>query len=158
MMEIRRTVSSRKSETIELPEGDVDIVFEILDCGELDMTIRSRNKKPQQVNLSVIHRGKGVSAIRLNSIIKSSLRLDAKLVMEKDSAGSVGKVSMNGIKIGKDAKADFSPKLVLLNGDVDVSHKSSIQEIPEQAVSYLMGRGIAKKTAQSLFCERFLSQ
>jgi Fe-S cluster assembly scaffold protein SufB len=156
MMEIRRTVLTKKTETIELPEGDANIGLEIIG-GELDLLIRSKNKKPQQVNLSVIHRGKGKSNIRFNSIISSSLRLDARLVMEKDSAGSVGKVLLNGIKVGN-GKAEFCPKLILLNGDVEVSHKSSIQEIPEQAISYIMGRGIAKKDAQSLFCERFLLQ
>jgi Fe-S cluster assembly scaffold protein SufB len=158
MMEIRRAVSSKSKEAIALPEGDVGIVLEIGEGGDLDMLITSQSRKPQQVSLSVIHRGKGKSSITFNSIIRSSLRLDAKLVMEGGSAGSSGKVSLNGIKIGKGAKAGFSPKLVLLDGGVDVSHKSSIQGMPREAIGYLMARGIGKKEAERLFCERFLGQ
>ena len=158
MMEIKRTISSNDKEDILLPEGDTDIVLEIEKGGDLDMLITSENKKPQQVNLSVIHKGKGRSNIRFNSIIMSSIRLDAKLVMEKGSAGSFGKVSLNGIKIGKSAKASFCPKLVLLNGDVEISHKSSIQGMPKETIDYLMGRGIGNKEAKRLFCERFILQ
>jgi Fe-S cluster assembly scaffold protein SufB len=158
MMEIRKTFSSKANETITLPDGDADIALEILENGELDMVLRSDNKKPQQISLTVVHKGKGKSNIRFNSLVKSSIRLDAKLVMEKDSAGSSGKVALNGIKMGKSAKAEFCPKLVLLNGDVDVSHKSSIQEIPKETTDYLMARGMAKRSAERLFCERFLSQ
>ena len=104
MMEIKRTISSNDKEDILLPEGDTDIVLEIEKGGDLDMLITSENKKPQQVNLSVIHKGKGRSNIRFNSIIMSSIRLDANLVMEKGSAGSFGKVSLNVIKIGKGQK------------------------------------------------------
>lgn len=158
MMEIRKTVSSKATENVALEEGDADIVLEIAEGGDLNMLITSRNSKPQQINLSVVHKGKGRSNITFNSIIRSKIRLDAKLVMEKGSAGSSGKVSMNGIKIGKKAKASFCPKLVLLNNDVDAAHKSSIQGMPKETIGYLMARGIGKSKAERLFCERFLSQ
>ncbi len=157
-MEIMKTISSKSTENIALEEGDADIVLQIEEGGDLDMLITSRNRKPQQVNLSVVHKGKGRSNITFNSIIRSQIRLDAKLVMEKDSAGSSGKVSMNGIKIGKKAKAGFCPKLVLLNGDVEAAHKSSIQGMPKETINYLMARGIGRKEAEKLFCERFLLQ
>jgi Fe-S cluster assembly protein SufD len=78
--------------------------------------------------------------------------------MEKNSKGSRGSISMNAIKIGKKAEADFSPKLVVLNNDVEAEHKSSIQNIPNDVISYLMSRGMGKKDSERLFCERFLGQ
>jgi Fe-S cluster assembly scaffold protein SufB len=78
--------------------------------------------------------------------------------MEKDSGGSKGSISMNAIKIGKNAEAELSPKLVILNSNVQAEHKSSTQGIPKDVISYLMARGIDKKSSERLFCSCFLNQ
>lgn len=158
-MIIRKTITSSQKEILDLPDDEnIEIILEI-QKGNAELSIRSENRKPQTVMLNVIHRNPNTgSRITLNSIVKSRLIVDAKLTMEKDSKGSKGSISMNAIKVGKNAEADFSPKLVVLNNDVEAEHKSSIQNIPADAISYLMSRGMDKKDSEGLFCERFLCQ
>ncbi|MCX6774096.1 MAG: SufD family Fe-S cluster assembly protein, partial [Candidatus Micrarchaeota archaeon] len=130
-MIISKKITSSQKQSITLPDDEnIEIMLEI-EKGEAELSIRSENRNPQTVSLNVIHRNPNTgSKITLNSIVKSNLRIDAKLTMEKYSQGSRGSISMNAIKIGKNAEAEFSPKLVVLNNDVKAEHKSSIQNIP----------------------------
>lgn len=158
-MIIRKTISSDQKHEIAIPEEkQVDIILEI-EKGETEVKIRSDNRMPQSVSLNVIHRKPNTgSRVTFNSIVRSRLRIDAKLTMERDSGGSRGSISMNAIKIGKNAEAELSPKLVILNSNVQAEHKSSAQGIPKEVVSYLMSRGIGKKESERLFCSCFLNQ
>ena len=158
-MIISKIITSFEKEIIILPDDEnIEILLEI-EKGEAELSIMSENKRPQTVSLNVIHRNPNTgSRIVLNSIVKSRLRVDSKLTMEKDSQGSKGSISMNAIKIGKKAEADFSPKLAVLNSETEAEHKSSIQNIPNDIIEYLMSRGINKKDSERLFCSRFLNQ
>jgi Fe-S cluster assembly scaffold protein SufB len=158
-MIIRKTILCSEKGNLALPDDEnIEITLE-MEKGEAELNITSENKKPQVVTINVIHKNPNtISKIILNSIVKSKLRIDAKLTMEKGSKGSRGSISMNAIKIGKRAEAEFSPKLVVLNNEIEAEHKSSIQNIPTDVIDYLMSRGIGKKDSERLFCERFLGQ
>jgi len=158
-MIIKKRATCSGKESLVLPEdGTIEITLEI-EKGSSEFKIISNNTNPQSVSLNVIHKKPNTeSKITLNSIVKSKIKVDAKLTMDRDSGGSKGSISMNAIKIGKNAAADFSPKLVVLNSGARAEHRSSTQEIPKEVIAYLMSRGIGKDESERLFCEMFLGQ
>ena len=77
--------------------------------------------------------------------------------INKNMKRSVARQSNRGIVLGKDARLDANPLLLIDEYDVEAGHGAAIGKIDEEQLYYLMSRGLSLRAAERLIISGFLS-
>lgn len=77
--------------------------------------------------------------------------------IQKGMKRSVARQSNKGIVLGKKARLDANPLLLIDEFDVEASHGAAIGKIDDEQLYYLMSRGLSLKVAERLIISGFLS-
>ncbi len=95
------------------------------------------------VNSKSISKDGGICTFRSNILIKENA-LKSKVLMNCES-----------LMMDNKSKSDTIPVCNILNDDVMFSHEAKIGKISDEAIFYLMSRGISEKDAKSLIVRGF---
>lgn len=73
-----------------------------------------------------------------------------------NAAGSKSVVSCESLMLDNDSKSDTIPVIDIQNDDVIMSHEAKIGKISDEAIFYLMSRGITEEEAKSMIVRGFV--
>lgn len=73
-----------------------------------------------------------------------------------NAAGSKSVVSCESLMLDNDSKSDTIPVIDIQNDDVVMSHEAKIGKISDEAIFYLMSRGITEEEAKSMIVRGFV--
>tara|TARA_Y100000310_G_scaffold172170_2_gene172308 strand:+ start:10263 stop:11348 length:1086 start_codon:yes stop_codon:yes gene_type:complete len=77
--------------------------------------------------------------------------------INKNAANSNGYETQDALLLSDKAEADAIPNLEILNHDVKCSHGSTVGQIDEESLFYLMSRGLSKKDATAKIVEGYFT-
>ena len=75
----------------------------------------------------------------------------------QDAFNSNGYETQNALLISETAEADAIPNLEIHNHDVKCSHGSTISQIDENQIFYMMSRGVSRKNAELMLIKGFFN-
>ena len=108
--------------------------------------------------MKVVHAGKNTSSVvNTRSISKSggiSTTRTSVQVLPK-AKGSKSVVSCESLMVDNISRSDTIPVMDIRCDDADVGHEASIGSIPDDAVFYLMSRGLSEADARALIVSGF---
>ena len=78
--------------------------------------------------------------------------------LPKEAAGSKSAVSCQSLMLDDISRSDTIPAMDIRTGDADVGHEAKIGRISDDAVFYLMSRGISEEEARSMIVSGFAEQ
>ena len=82
--------------------------------------------------------------------------LEQKAVyIAKNAENSKASVSCQSLMLDSDSRSDTIPANVVLNDSSDVGHEAKIGRISNEAIFYLMSRGISEEEARSMIVSGF---
>jgi Fe-S cluster assembly protein SufB len=77
------------------------------------------------------------------------------VVIGKQAAGSKSMTNCDSLMLDSESRTDTIPGIKIENEDVQLGHEATIGKIDEDAVFYLMARGIPKKEAEAMIVRGF---
>ncbi|MCR5288443.1 MAG: Fe-S cluster assembly protein SufB [Treponema sp.] len=95
------------------------------------------------INTKSISKGGGISTYR------------SAIYIDKKATGSKASVSCQSLMLDSDSRSDTIPAMEVLTDDVDVGHEAKIGRISNEAVFYLMSRGISEEEAKAMIVSGF---
>ena len=106
----------------------------------------------------VVHVGKNTSSyMNTRSISKgggiSTFR--SSVVVEKSAKGTKSSVSCQSLMLDSQSRSDTIPAMVIRTKDAAVGHEAKIGSISNEAVFYLMSRGMSEEDARALIVSGF---
>ena len=108
--------------------------------------------------MKVTHVGKNTSSVvNTKSISKSggisTTRTSVQVMPKATGAKSV--VSCESLMVDNISRSDTIPVMDIRTADADIGHEASIGSIPDDAVFYLMSRGLSEEDARALIVSGF---
>ena len=79
----------------------------------------------------------------------------SSVVVNKDAANSKSAVSCQSLMLDAESRSDTIPAMDIRTKDADVGHKARIGRISDEAVFYLMSRGLSEEDARALIVSGF---
>ncbi|MBR4179395.1 MAG: SufD family Fe-S cluster assembly protein, partial [Treponema sp.] len=113
---------------------------------ELDTGAKMVHLAPDTTSListKSISKGGGVS------IYRSAVYID------KNAVGSKTSVSCESLMLDSESRSDTIPSMVIKTDECDVGHEAKIGRISNDAIFYLMSRGIPEDEARSMIVSGF---
>ena len=111
--------------------------------------------------LKVVHNGPNTSSfVNTRSISKSGgcATTRSSIVVNPSAKGSKSSVSCESLMIDDISRSDTIPAMDIRTDDADIGHEASIGRISDEAVYYLMSRGLAEAEAKALIVSGFADQ
>lgn len=100
--------------------------------------------------------GTGIKAkIRTALTDKSTCHIDGDWVIEKKAKGTDTHFAAHTLILSEEAAAKTSPNLEIKTDDVKAGHSASVGKINEDALFYLLSRGIDEADARALMVQGF---
>jgi Fe-S cluster assembly scaffold protein SufB len=118
------------------------------------------DSKNSDVNLNSIFTLNGVHSSVI-STLKVVARNESKVIAVSKLIGkeqSRGHLECQGLLIGKKAKINLTPSLIVENRNALLTHEASIGKISEDELNYLRSRGLNEEEAIELLITGFLSE
>lgn len=84
---------------------------------------------------------------------KSTYR--SAIYVSKDAKGSKSSVSCQSLMLDSQSRSDTIPAMEILTDDCDIGHEAKIGRISNDAIFYLMSRGISEEEARSMIVSGF---
>lgn len=78
------------------------------------------------------------------------------LKVAPNARGSKSSVSCESLMLDNDSKSDTVPIIDLKNDDIDIGHEAKIGRISDEAIYYLMSRGIDEEEAKAMIVRGFV--
>ncbi|NLY45993.1 MAG: Fe-S cluster assembly protein SufB [Tissierella sp.] len=78
------------------------------------------------------------------------------LKVTKDAHGSKSTISCESLMLDNESKSDTLPVIELYNDDIDIGHEAKIGRISDEAIFYLMSRGIDEEEAKAMIVRGFV--
>ena len=106
----------------------------------------------------VVHAGKNTSSyMNTRSISKSGgiSTFRSSVVVEKGAAGAKSSVSCQSLMLDSESRSDTIPAMDLRTKDASVGHEAKIGSISNEAIFYLMSRGMSEEDARALIVSGF---
>ena len=121
--------------------------------------LTDKDQKKDIYTASVHNSEETFSDILTKGVLSGSSRALSQGLVEikHDAAKSEGYEKQEALLLDKDAEADAIPNLKIHNHDVKCSHGSSIGQIDEEKLFYLMSRGLSKKEAVKKMVEGYFA-
>ncbi|MBQ4226054.1 MAG: SufD family Fe-S cluster assembly protein, partial [Oscillospiraceae bacterium] len=95
------------------------------------------------VNTKSISKSGGISTFR-NAVIVNS-----------NAVGAKSSVSCESLMLDSESRSDTIPAIVVNTNDADIGHEAKIGRISDEAVFYLMSRGISEEEAKAMIVRGF---
>ncbi len=95
------------------------------------------------VNTRSISKSGGISTFR------------SSVVVAKNAKGSKSSVSCQSLMLDSDSRSDTVPALDIRTSEADIGHEAKIGRISDEAVFYLMSRGVSEEDARALIVSGF---
>lgn len=108
--------------------------------------------------LKVVHSGKNtVSAVNTKSISKSGgiNTFRSAVVINETAKGAKSSVDCASLMLDDISRSDTIPVMQVKCDDVDIGHEAKIGRISDDAIFYLMSRGIAEEEARAMIVSGF---
>jgi len=112
----------------------------------LDTGAKMVHKAPHTTSVITtksISKGGGISTYR------------SAVYIAKNAVGSKASVSCQSLMLDSKSRSDTIPAMEVFTDDVDVGHEAKIGRISNEAVFYLMSRGISEEEARSMIVSGF---
>lgn len=112
----------------------------------LDTGAKMVHRAPNTTSLITtksISKGGGISTYR------------SAVYIDKNATGSKASVSCQSLMLDSDSRSDTIPAMTVLTDDADVGHEAKIGRISNDAIFYLMSRGIPEDEARSMIVSGF---
>jgi len=77
--------------------------------------------------------------------------------VEREAAGADSYFASRNLLLTKNGRADSIPKLEIETDDVKAGHGATVSDVDEEAIYYLMTRGLPRREAEEMFIEGFLA-
>ncbi|MBP6859550.1 MAG: SufD family Fe-S cluster assembly protein [Candidatus Magasanikbacteria bacterium] len=125
---------------------------------QLIVFILGKNNTTYTAKIQGIHHapGTGIKAkIRTALTDKSTCRIDGDWVIEKKAKGTDTHFAAHTLILSEEAAAKTSPNLEIKTDDVKAGHSASVGKIDEDALFYLLSRGIDEAGARALMVQGF---
>ena len=106
----------------------------------------------------VVHTGKRTSSVITSKSISKSGGIGtfrSSVVINKAAEGSKCSVSCDSLMLDSISRADTVPAMDIQAYDADVGHEAKIGRISDEAVFYLMSRGMSEEDAKALIVSGF---
>ena len=106
----------------------------------------------------VVHVGKNTSSyMNTRSISKSGgiSTFRSSVVVEKGAKGAKSAVSCQSLMLDSDSRSDTIPAMDIRTKDAAIGHEAKIGAISNEAVFYLMSRGMSEEDARALIVSGF---
>lgn len=98
------------------------------------------------INTKSISKDGGVSTFR------------SAVTVQKEAVGSKSSVSCESLMLDSISRSDTIPAIDVRTGKADVGHEAQIGKISNEAIFYLMSRGLSEEDARALHCQRICGQ
>ena len=97
------------------------------------------------------------SLITTKSISKSggTSTYRSAIYVAKNATGSKASVSCQSLMLDSESRSDTVPAMEILTDDCDIGHEAKIGRISNDAIFYLMSRGISEEEARSMIVSGF---
>ena len=130
------------------------------DNGRMEFTGITFAGKGQQLDTGakVVHTGARTSShISTKSISKDGGEciFRSAVTIGKDATGSKSAVSCESLMLDSISRSDTIPAMDIHNDDSDVGHEAKIGRISDEAIFYLMSRGISEEDARAMIVSGF---
>ncbi len=89
---------------------------------------------------------------------KSAGHIEGNWKIEKGASGANAYFSHHTLLLSEEAKAKTSPNLEIKTDDVKAGHSASVGKIDEDALFYLLSRGLEETDARTLLVEGFFEK
>ena len=106
----------------------------------------------------VVHNAKNTtSVVNTRSISKSggASTFRSAVVVSKEAKGSKSSVSCQSLMLDSESRSDTIPAMDIHTSEVDIGHEAKIGRISDEAVFYLMSRGLTEDDAKALIVSGF---
>ena len=106
----------------------------------------------------VVHAGKNTSSyMNTRSISKSGgiSTFRSSVVVEKGAAGAKSSVSCQSLMLDSESRSDTIPAMDIRTKDASVGHEAKIGSISNEAIFYLMSRGMSEEDARAMIVSGF---
>ena len=121
--------------------------------------ILSKNNTHQEIKTIIKHIGeKTKSYQKIKCVLSESSKsiFQGKIYVDKNAQKTDGYQLSKAILLDKDSEFDSKPELEIYADDVKCSHGSTSGSLNEEAIFYLMSRGLSQQEAKKLLIKGFL--
>ena len=108
--------------------------------------------------MKVVHTGKNTSsAVNTKSISKSGGKntFRSSVVVNKGAKGAKSAVDCASLMLDRISKSDTIPAMDVRTDDADIGHEAKIGRISDEAIFYLMSRGLSEEDARAMIVSGF---
>ena len=108
--------------------------------------------------LKVVHSGKNTSStVNTKSISKSGgiSTFRSAVVVSKGATGAKSAVDCSSLMLDDISRSDTIPTMDIRTDDADIGHEAKIGRISDEAIFYLMSRGISEEDARAMIVSGF---
>ena len=89
---------------------------------------------------------------------RSTAAFQGKIVVDRDAQKTDAKLMMQGLMLSDDAQILSKPELEIFADDVVCGHGSTVGALDEDALFYLMTRGVSRAEAESMLVRGFIEE
>jgi Fe-S cluster assembly protein SufD len=122
---------------------------------------RVRHKDALDQQITVEHRQpRGSSKQTVHNIVADGGKctFNGRIHIHEGASGTDAQLSNKNLGMGDHATINTKPELEIYTDDVSCSHGATVGTISQEALFYLMSRGVALDTAEALLSQGFLRQ
>jgi len=138
-------------------EADLGFKSEI----DVSSLLLGNERQKQMFSCDITHKAdKSESKVRSKQVVRDSATaiFDATTCIEKDTKGTVAYQSNQALLLDEKAQVHAKPHLEIYSDDLTASHGSTVGELNEQAISYIVSRGISETKAREILVEAFMNE
>ena len=98
------------------------------------------------------------SDTQFNALLRGKARatFNGRIHIHEGAVGTSADLTNRNLALDDGAEINTKPELEIYNDDVKCSHGATVGRLDDQALFYLMSRGIDADRARQLLCEAFL--
>jgi Fe-S cluster assembly protein SufD len=100
------------------------------------------------------------STTRFHTLLRGKARstFNGRIHIHPGAHGAAASLTNRNLALDEGAEVNTKPELEIYNDDVRCSHGATVGSLDDEAIFYLLSRGIDQERARQLLCEAFLSE
>jgi Fe-S cluster assembly protein SufD len=119
------------------------------------------NKQHSDIHLNAEHVAPHCNTVQsVRTVVEDSARavFNGRVCVHEKAIKSTSQQSNHNLMLSNTCEVDTKPELEIYNDDVKCAHGATVGQLDQDALFYLMARGISKGSALSILREAFLAQ
>ena len=128
--------------------------------GFVNAAMLSQNNKHHEIKTNIKHIGQTTKSYqKIKSVLSNNSKavFQGKIFVDKNAQRTNGYQLSKAILLDEESEFDSKPELEIYADDVKCSHGSTSGNLDENAIFYLMTRGLNKEEAKKILIKGFLS-